>query len=175
MNKQRKTALKLVGVALGMFAFAFALVPLYDVICDITGLNGKTSTISQAQAEQLLADPDRTINVQFITTRNQSIPLEFEAQKTSMAVKLGEVHTINYRVRNLSNNDMVAQAVPSLTPALAASYFNKIECFCFDNQTIKAGEEKMFEMRFVLNPQMPAAVQTVTLAYTFFDVSGSVS
>ncbi len=174
MNAKKKTATKLVLISIGMFAFAFALVPIYDVICDITGLNGKTGTIEQAEADKIALD-NRTIQVQFVTTLNQSMPIEFEPQQSSMAIKPGQVTTINYRVKNLTSADINAQAIPSVTPALAASHFNKIECFCFENQILKANEEKVFTMRFIVNPKIPTNIKTITLAYTFFDINKSAS
>ncbi len=174
MNAKKKTATKLILISIGMFAFAFALVPIYDVICDITGLNGKTGTIEQAEADKIALD-NRTIQVQFVTTLNQSMPIEFEPQQSSMSIKPGQVTTINYRVKNLTSTDINAQAIPSVTPALAASHFNKIECFCFENQILKANEEKVFTMRFIVNPKIPTNIKTITLAYTFFDINKSAS
>lgn len=170
MDKKKKTVAKLVIAAVGMFAFGFALVPLYDVLCDITGLNGKTRVVENMDVEQLVVDADRNIHIQFITTRNQLIPVEFSPVQKTMTVTPGEIAVAEYRVKNLTNHQIVAQAIPSLTPPAAASHFKKIECFCFENQMLEAQEEKTFVMRFVVDSKIPARLQTITLAYTLFRV-----
>ena len=175
MDKKKKTLFKLVIAAVGMFAFGFALVPLYDVLCDITGLNGKTRVVENISAEQLIVHADRKINVQFITTRNQSLPIEFYPMQKTLTVSPGAITSIEYHVKNLTDRPIITQAIPSLTPPVAASYFKKIECFCFDNQVLEAQEEKTFTMRFVVDSKIPKHFQTITLAYTLFDVSGKAS
>ncbi len=170
-NKQKKTAFKLVAVSVAMFAFGFALVPLYDIVCDITGLNGKTQVMEKSDAENVVMDEMRTINVEFLATLNQSLAMNFEPAQRKMATHTGEMRTIDYIAHNHTQRTIVAQAVPSLSPANAAAYFNKVECFCFESQTFAAGEKRLLTMRFIVDPALPDNVKTVSLSYTLFDVT----
>lgn len=154
-----------------MFGFGFALVPLYDVFCDITGLNGKTSnTPYTPQAEQRV-DRSRQIEVQFIAANNESVSWEFRPQYASLKVHPGQAVQTFYHVRNIAGRDMTVQAVPSVSPGLAAGFVNKVECFCFERQSLKGGEEREMPLRFVISPELPEEMRTVTLSYTLFDVA----
>jgi len=154
-------------VVIGMFGFGFALVPLYNVFCQITGINGKTGLSASAKIYQV--DKNRTITVEFTATVN-GLPWKFEPLKTKMTVHPGELSSVSYTATNLSSTDIVGQAIPSVTPGLAASFFSKTECFCFTNQTLKAGETREMPVRFVINPLIPKDVSVVTLSYTFFKI-----
>ncbi|MGZ8226908.1 MAG: cytochrome c oxidase assembly protein [Methylococcaceae bacterium] len=167
-KKNTKLVRLLVLIVVGMFGFGFAMVPLYDVLCDITGLNGKVE--STAVKEVIYpVDKSREITVEFLTALNESAPMVFRAETKKLKIHPGEYYTVNFYVENKTDKVMVAQAIPSISPGLAAEYFKKTECFCFTEQTFKAREGKVMPVRFVVNPDLPAQYKTITLAYTFFD------
>jgi cytochrome c oxidase assembly protein subunit 11 len=168
-----KVLKKLMLVVVGMFGFGFALVPLYDVFCDITGLNGKTNTTS-AEYTADGVDTSRTIKVQFITRMAKGIPWEFEPVINEISVHPGEMKFVNFAAKNLSQRDIIGQAVPSVSPGIAAGYFQKIECFCFTQQPLKAGEEVEMGLQFYVDLDLPAEINTLTLSYTLYDISGKV-
>ena len=158
-----------------MFGFGFAMVPLYDVLCDITGINGKTGRIS-VSALGGEVDESRLIKVQFITQVSGALPWEFEAEVHEMYVHPGQLTEANFTVRNNGQQTLVGQAIPSVTPGQASLYFNKTECFCFSQQVVKAGEFRDMPLRFVIDPRMPRDIEELTLSYTFFEtrtVAGS--
>jgi len=158
-------------LTLAMFAFGFALVPLYDVFCDITGLNGKTGRV-EAVALDGQVDLTRDITVQFVTSVNGALQWEFDAQTPRMTVHPGGVYEAFFTARNIASTATVGQAVPSVSPNAAAAHFNKTECFCFTRQSFAAGESKLMPVRFVVDRDLPEQVHTITLSYTFFDASG---
>ncbi len=158
-------------VVVAMFGFGFALGPLYDAICRVTGINGKLSGEVADEAAITLVDESRLITVQFVTTVNGGKPWEFRAEQSEIQVHPGQLTTVNFFMRNTEGRDVVAQAVPNVAPWNAAKHMHKTECFCFNNQPFKAGEGKDMPVRFVLDPALPADVDTVTLSYTFFDVT----
>ncbi len=158
-----------------MFGFGYLMVPIYDVFCDLTGLNGKTGSISQAQAAALDVDDSRMVKVEFLSTLNQQAEWEFSPQVASMLVHPGKPYTTSYTAINQLNRPMLGQAVPSVAPAAAAAYFNKTECFCFVQQSFKGNEEKNMPLIFVVDPALPKDIETVTLSYTFFDVNSRIN
>ena len=155
-------------VVLAMFGFGFALVPLYDVFCEVTGLNGKTGRIAAGEAQGLQADTSREITVEFVASVNSDLPWEIRPLVRRVKVHPGEVTEVKYSARNTTGQTIVGQAVPSLAPGLASKYFNKTECFCFTQQTLAAGEYKEMPLRFIVDPELPANVNSVALSYTFF-------
>jgi len=171
-TENSKVVRKLLFVVVGMFSFGFALVPLYDVFCDITGLNGKTGDryVAEAPAE---VDYSRTIKVEFLANLNAGMPWEFKPVTYSMSVHPGEAARVEYIARNKTDRDITGNAVPSVTPGIAAEYFQKTECFCFTEQTLKAGEEKKMPVIFMIDPMVDKDVKEVTLSYTFFVKPGS--
>lgn len=170
-NPVTALCVKLGGLVVGMFAFAiWALPPMYDVFCDITGLNGKTGGRYQA-VDVPAVDTSRTIRVQFVSTNNDGMSWEFEPEVKSITVHPGEQTRVDYTAFNPTDRDMVAQAIPSLAPARAASYFHKTECFCFEQQPLGAGERTQMPMLFIVDRDIPASVNTITLSYTLFDVT----
>ena len=172
-TSSRQHGLRLVVVVVAMFGFGFALGPIYTALCKITGINGKTSGM-QADANALPAiDTSRTVTVQFVTTVNGGRPWEFHAEKAEVQVHPGQLATMSFHAKNTEGRDLVAQAVPNVAPWNAAKHLRKTECFCFNNQTFKAGESKEMPVRFMLDPDLPADVDVVTLSYTFFDVTES--
>lgn len=167
-RKNAKLVKKLVLVVLLMFGFGYALVPLYDVLCDITGQNVKI----QGSSEEALAfavDETREITVEFITSLNESTPMTFRSEIRSLKVHPGQYYTVNFYAGNNTDKQIKAQAIPSISPGLAEEFFKKIQCFCFTTQTFEAKEEKTMPVRFVVDPKIPERYKTITLAYTFFD------
>lgn len=151
-----------------MFGFGFALVPLYDVFCDITGINGKTARIEQTDAAESSLDETRQVTVDFIANVS-GLAWDFQPAVRQVRVHPGELKTVIFYAENRAGRDLVGQAVPSVSPSVASRYFNKTECFCFSQQPLKAGERKEMPVRFVVDPKLPEHVRSMTLAYTFFE------
>ena len=168
----RRTVKRLGIAATLMFGFGFALVPLYDVLCEVTGLNGKTGRIELEQALTGRIDQDRLVTVEFLGSVNGDLPWEFKPMVRRVKVHPGEVTEVSFYARNKLDQEVSGQAVPSLAPGLAAKYFNKTECFCFTRQTLQAGEGKEMPLRFVVDPALPEEIGTVSLSYTFFQAQG---
>ena len=167
MNSDRISG-KLAVFALAMFGFGYALVPLYDVLCDVTGLNGKTGEITAASVEKLVVDYDRTVTVEFDTNVNNELPWKFKAKHKKLVVHPGEVTEAVFVAVNTSAAEVTGQAVPSVAPAQASLFFNKTECFCFSRQTLAGHEQKEMVVRFVVEADLPKKISTLTLSYTFF-------
>jgi len=165
----RNLVTSLLVVVVGAFGFGYALVPLYDVFCEITGFGGRTN----AEAVAVVEAPDlsRDIRIEFVTTVNSYAPFEFGADADSMTVNPGKMYFATFTAKNLTDKDKVAQAVPSVAPGAAAEHFVKIECFCFDQQTFLANEERAMPLQFIVDPELPDYVDTITLQYTFFDTA----
>ena len=165
----RSMAWHLAVVVVAMFGFGYALVPLYDVLCDITGLNGKTGVV---QASELVdgVDRERLVKVQFTSTVNSQLPWGFTPLQSELDVHPGEVYEATFEARNLTDEPVTGQAVPSVAPLQAATHFNKTECFCFTRQTLQPREVRTMPVRFVVDRNLPPGVTTVTLTYTFFRV-----
>ncbi len=161
----------LVLIPILMFGFGYLMVPIYNVFCDITGLNGKTGSISASEAAELKVDQDRTVKIEFTGSLNQYAPWGFGPEVTSMLVHPGQQYKTNFIATNKLDQKLVGQAVPSVSPGRAASYFNKAECFCFTAQSFEANESREMPLIFVVDPDLPKDVDTVTLSYTFFNVT----
>jgi cytochrome c oxidase assembly protein subunit 11 len=168
----RRIVIRLAVVVCAMFGFGFALVPLYDVFCDITGLNGKTGRIAAETALGQRVDSGRLVTVEFLATVNSDLPWEFRPLVKRIRVHPGEVTEVKYFARNRVDRQVVGQAVPSLAPGLAAKYFNKTECFCFTRQTLGPRQDREMPLRFVVDPELPDHVRTVSLSYTFYQAEG---
>ncbi|MGF1685230.1 cytochrome c oxidase assembly protein [Photobacterium japonica] len=153
-------------MAIGMFGFAFALVPLYDVFCDITGINGKTADTPTTSSARV--DTSREVTVEFVAYITPGVRWTFEPEVRTLVVHPGQTHTVNYQAHNLGTQATIGQAVPSVSPGLGAQYFNKIECFCFNHQPLGAGENAALPLVFYVDPDLPADIHTLTLAYTLF-------
>lgn len=167
MNNDRVVG-KLAVFAVAMFGFGYALVPLYDVFCDVTGLNGKTGEITSEAVSELIIDYDRTVTVQFDTNVNSTLPWRFKALDQKLVVHPGEVAEAVFVAENISSTQVTGQAIPSVAPSQASLYFNKSECFCFTQQTLAAHERKEMIVRFVVEADLPEEISTLTLSYTFF-------
>ena len=168
-NSNRSLVGQLLIMTVAMFGFGFLLVPLYDVFCEITGFAGRTNT--EAAIVEEAPDLTREIRVEFITTVNSYAQFEFAADVSSMTVHPGKMYYATFTAKNLAGIDKVAQAVPSVAPTTAAEYFTKIECFCFTSQEFFAHEERAMPLQFIVNPDLPDFVDTITLQYTFFDTA----
>ena len=166
----RNSALKLAIIPLLMFGFGFALVPLYNVFCGVTGLNGKTGRIEAAEIDAGQVDTTRTIEVRFLAETNAGLPWSFEPLVKKMQVHPGQVYEAFYRVRSTSPDKTLGQAVPSVSPGLAAQYFNKTECFCFTQQALDPRETRDMPLRFVVGNGISKDIKQITLSYTFFRV-----
>ncbi len=172
-TNERKAAntrvVKRLGIAaVLMFGFGFAMVPLYDVFCDITGINGKTGRLDTEAALSQEVDEERLVTVEFLASVNSELPWEFRPMIRKIKVHPGAVTEVNYFARNKTDRQVTGQAIPSLAPGLAAKYFNKTECFCFTRQTLQPRESKEMPLRFIVDPELPEEIRTVSLSYTFF-------
>lgn len=182
----RTENLKMVGklavVAAGMFAFGYAMIPLYRAICEATGINilslserqvpgnGTAGEAARAAAANTQVDRSRLITVEF--DANARGPWRFAPAVRSLQVHPGELATVMYEFQNVQDHRMSAQAIPSYAPRQAAPYFNKLECFCFNQYTLDPGEKKQWPVAFVIDPRISKDVATITLSYTFFEVGG---
>ena len=166
---------KLAVITVGMFAFGYALVPIYKTICEMTGINilalgEQVLTGQRVQASNTQVDTSRTITVEF--DANARGPWEFKPAQRSLQVHPGELMTVVYEFQNVQNRRMSAQAIPSYAPMQASAHFNKLECFCFNQYTLEPGEKKSWPVVFVIDPKLSKDVTTITLSYTFFEVGG---
>ena len=166
----RVSPLKLAIIPLLMFGFGFALVPLYDVFCDITGLNGKTGRIQAAEIDPGGIDISRTIEVRFLANTNTGLPWSFEPVVKKMEVHPGQVYEAFYRVRSSSKDKTLGQAIPSVSPGLAAAHLNKTECFCLTQQELAGFESRDMPLRFVIGKDISDNIEQITLSYTFFSL-----
>ena len=164
------TALKLSVIPLLMFGFGFALVPLYDVFCDLTGINGKTGRVEASTIDANAVDTSRVIEVRFLANTNPGLPWSFEPLVKKMEVHPGKLYQAMYRVRSTSEGATIGQAVPSVSPGLAAEHFNKTECFCFTQQELTGLEEREMPLRFIIDNAISENIEQITLSYTFFSV-----
>jgi cytochrome c oxidase assembly protein subunit 11 len=167
---------KLLVIAVGMFAFGYALVPMYKAICEFTGINilalgekeAKGSNNARANPSNTQVDTSRTITVEF--DANARGPWQFKPAQRSVQVHPGELTTVMYEFENVQDRTMSAQAIPSYAPRQAAAHFNKLECFCFNQYTLAPGEKKQWPVVFVVDGKLSKDVNTITLSYTFFEV-----
>jgi cytochrome c oxidase assembly protein subunit 11 len=167
---------KLAVITVGMFAFGYALVPIYRAICEMTGINilalGEQVVAGQKASvpANTQVDRSRTITVEF--DANSRGPWDFKPAQRSMQVHPGELATVMYEFQNVQNRRISAQAIPSYAPQQASAHFNKVECFCFNQYTLDPGEKKAWPVAFVIDPKLSKDVKTITLSYTFFEVGG---
>jgi cytochrome c oxidase assembly protein subunit 11 len=165
-----KTVVKSVIVAVLMFGFAFALIPLYNTFCEITGLNGKTSgqVVAQEALSKQIVDENRLITVQFDASVNSKLNWAFRPTELNMQVTPGKLYKTNFYAKNLSDKEITGRATYSVTPGKASLYFNKTECFCFTEQTLKAHEEVIMPVTFIVDTKLAKDVNIMTLSYTFY-------
>ena len=174
----RKMLVKLAVIAILMFGFGYALVPMYRAICELTGLNVVTSkddygvrAFGATKVSNTQVDTSRTVTVEFDS--NSRGPLRFRPVKNYLEVHPGEVAQITYEVVNEQDHSVIAQAIPSYAPKVATQHFTKLECFCFNQQSFKAKESREMPVVFIIDPKLPKDVKTITLSYTFFEISGA--
>jgi len=171
INNKGKVISMSVLIVCASFAFGFALIPLYRVFCDITGLNGSTSNITTQQVlTESEIDYDRKVRLLFITTL--SVPgWEFNSEHTDIWVHPGETYTVRFWAKNKNNTTAVARAVPGVMPNLAALHMRKTECFCFEQQKFEPGEGRWMDVQFSIGTDLPKKIQEMSLSYTFFDIT----
>lgn len=169
VKPNNKLVLGLVVLTFAMFGFGYALVPLYDVFCDITGLGGKTGRLSVEAAELAQTDESRSVTVEFVTNVNSALPWQFRPNVAKVKVHPGKETLVFFEAVNNESYPITGHAVPSVAPNAMARYLNKTECFCFTQQVLAAGETKIMPVRFIVDPDLPDHVRTLTLAYTFFE------
>lgn len=170
-DANNKLAKKLVWLVVGSLAFAFALVPIYNVFCDYSGLNGKTENKATSNYSALKIDESRLITVQFVSTVMPGLGWNFYPKQTMVKVHPGQIENVIFEVKNTTNEIVVGRAVPSVTPGKAVNYLKKIACFCFVKQTLKPGESKELPLRFFVSNDIPEDVNEFTLSYSFFPVT----
>ena len=155
-----RTAKKLIFICFSMFLFSFALIPLYNIICDVTGLNGNTSNLKEKVEAYTETISTEKLNVQFISHQYNGEKLVFKPSEFEMVV---------YIATNKTNSNIVGQAVPSVSPNEAAKYLKKIECFCFEEQTFEPGKVVQLPLYFAIDEKLPNRIKTITLSYSFFE------
>lgn len=168
----RRVIGKLLLTVVAMFGFGFALVPLYDVFCAVTGLNGKTGS-QVADFKNMQLDDSRKIKVEFLASLNEQMPWEFKALQDSITVHPGQPAKVDFIARNKTGKDMIGQAIPSVSPGIAASYFQKNRVFLFYRTIVESGEEKVMPVLFIIDPSISEDVHEITLSYTFFIKPGT--
>lgn len=180
--KNRRVAKISAVAAIAMFGFGFALIPLYNVFCDVFSFNGSMRDIEkgkykiQEQAEKAMrqgVDKDRLVTMQFHVTDNPELNLDFRALVNSVDINPGAINEVKYFVKNLTDRPLEIQAIPEVTPANAKKYLAKVECFCFTKQTLKPGEEREMPLRFVVNSALPQHIPVMTMTYRFIDLQRS--
>ncbi|VAW47216.1 Cytochrome oxidase biogenesis protein Cox11-CtaG, copper delivery to Cox1 [hydrothermal vent metagenome] len=170
IKKDNFKVLKLgIAASVLMVGFGFALVPLYDIICDITGLNGKTGVLAASEVKEQAVN--HTVTIQFDGTVNSGLPWSLKPKQFSMEVMPGKLYSTEYIAKNMAAVDVTGQAVPSVAPNAASIYFSKTECFCFTEQLLAAGEQKIMPVTFIVSPDIPRDIDVLTLSYTFFNKS----
>ncbi|MDF0604133.1 cytochrome c oxidase assembly protein [Neisseriaceae bacterium TC5R-5] len=171
MLQNRQLLKKLSVIAVMMFGFAWALIPIYNVICEVTGINQivKADQLSEGSESVAL----HMVSMTFDATVQAGLPWQVRPQQTHLQAKPGEFVQVQYTITNASNKTVVGQAIPRYLPAAAAQYVKKLECFCFRQQVFQPGETRTFPIVFVIDKSLPASIETITLAYSVFDVPGS--
>jgi cytochrome c oxidase assembly protein subunit 11 len=168
----RKLVKALLIMTAGSFAFGWALVPLYDVLCKAAGIGNAEAKAGKAVVQEAV-DPNREVTIEFMTEPASVGSFDFRPKVASMRVHPGKLYDTVFYAKNLTNVASVAQAVPSISPTGTAKYFHKTECFCFSPQKFAAGEGRDLAVRFIVDPGLPGTVDKLTLAYTIYDTTQS--
>ena len=171
-NKQTKHLILLSSLAFGMLGFSFALVPLYEIFCEVTGITGKTSSSVAVEPAAVMQESEREVTIQFLAQGSRGMPWEFRPTEHQLRVRVGEVNLTSYYARNHSAQGVTGQAVPSVSPVNVSRYLHKIECFCFTEQYLGAGEDQQMAVRFYIDEELPEEINTLTLSYSLFNVPG---
>jgi len=159
-------------IPIGMFLFAFAMVPLYETFCDITGLNGRTSS-SAYQGEKITIDEKRTVTVDFLSAASTGFPVTFHPVTKRLKVVPGKIYTVNYYAENRSDKVIVGQAIPSVAPGVAAAHLKKLECFCYNNQKFEPKKPVEMPVRFFVDSKLDKEIKNITLSYNFLAVKSA--
>ena len=170
--KNKRTAIVVLLIALAMFGFGFAMVPLYNTLCKVLGID--ETSLREADtfnSDTLFVDKSRVINMEFTAHNHGNIRWHFQPVAHKLRVYPGEVKQITYFAKNNEGRTMTVQAIPSITPAFAAKYFKKVACFCFEKQTLEKGRSKDLPLLFYIDPKLPKDIKTISLSYTLFDVT----
>jgi cytochrome c oxidase assembly protein subunit 11 len=170
-NTNKQLAIKLVVIALAGLVFGFALAPLYDVVCNAIGLNGRGDTSATEMTKNVTVDHSRKVTVIFTGSTMPGLDWSFVANEPRVVLSPGEIKLTSYKAVNNSAEAVTGSAVPSVSPEVASLYFKKIECFCFNQQNLQPGETKDMPIRFFVSPDLPKDIQTVTLSYSFYKAS----
>jgi len=170
----RNMTWKLLGIAAGSFGFGFALVPLYNVLCSVTGYGDQSKLLQRVTAIEH-PDVSRTVTVEFLADVASSGTFEFRPVVRTVQVHPGQLFTAEFWAKNLTGRDTLAQAVPNIAPSEVAAYFHKTECFCFSPQHFALDEGRQMPVRFIIDPALPSHIDLITLAYTFYDESARVT
>ena len=168
-NKQAKHLILLSSLAFGMLGFSFALVPLYEIFCEVTWITGKTSSVVAVEPAAVMQESEREVTIQFLAQVSRGMPWEFRPTEHQLKVQVGEVNLTSYYARNHSAQGVTGQAVPSVSPVNASRYLHKIECFCFTEQFLEAGEDQQMAVRFYIDEELPEEINTLTLSYSLFN------
>ena len=164
-----RTLKRIALISAGSFVFAFSLVPLYNVACEkVFGIKLERNALGEAAAADMASNVARDVRIQFDGTVNSKLPWDFRPLQQSMVVQPGKQYEAMFVARNKAATAIVGNAAPSIAPNEASGFFNKTECFCFTQQMLKAGEERLMPVRFIVNPSLPGDVSTITLSYTFY-------
>ncbi|WP_374351067.1 cytochrome c oxidase assembly protein [Chitinimonas sp.] len=169
-SENRKLLGKLAFIAVCMFGFAYALVPFYQQICSATGMR---NLLKPDVAANTQVDAKREVTIEFDANLRNDLPWRFKPERTRMVVHPGQLVQVVYDIENVAKRAVVGQAIPSYSPAVAASHFKKLDCFCFTQQRFAAGESRKMPVVFMVDPALPVDVNTITLSYSFFEVEGA--
>ncbi len=170
-RSNKRIILGLTATVFLMFGFGYALVPLYDLFCEVTGIGGKPTVAASLETDpDIEIVSDRDVWVEFTGNSANDLPWSIDPEVTRTKVRPGEIHIVNYLVKNSSSRDLTGQAIPSVTPMQAARHVVKLECFCFNHQELAAGEARLMPVRFYIDPKLQQDTRTVTLSYSFFEV-----
>ncbi len=173
-RENRSLTWKLLAIALGSFGFGFALVPLYNVICGVTGVGDQSALLRKVKAIENI-DTSRTITIEFLGNVASAGEWDFRPVARTIEVHPGKLYSAEFFAHNLTGRDTTAQAVPNIAPSKVAAYFHKTECFCFSPQHFAVNEQRDMPVRFIVDPAIPKYIDRITLAYTFYDESSRVS
>jgi cytochrome c oxidase assembly protein subunit 11 len=167
-QKNQRLVLKLLLLVIGMIGVGIALIPLYDVLTDMSGMNGKLKVSVEPQQPNFTIDQTRAIHVDLLVSVGKDTPITFVAETKKLQIHPGQVYTLHYSAQNTSDKAIVGHASPSVTPGLAAAHFKVLECFCAGNQDFRAGEVKQLQLRFALDPKLPVQTKNIALALQYF-------
>ncbi|MFT5234911.1 MAG: cytochrome c oxidase assembly protein subunit 11 [Shewanella sp.] len=170
VKSNKKLITMLIASAIGMFGFGFALVPLYDVLCEQLGINGKPSSTASSY-KPMTIDTSRLITIEFMAQIQSDMPWEFKPEMKRMQVHPGELIRTKFMAVNLSSEEILGQAIPSVSPGMGAAYFNKTECFCFNQQRLTAEASAELPLIFFVDPDLPESISTLTLSYTLYNIT----